>query len=200
MTVAKDIDLTFHPLTPERWPDLEDLFGPERGANSGCWCMWPRARAVEFKAMHKSERKARFRELVHSGPAPGLLAYEAGKAVGWCAIGPRESVSRFNTAKVSRPVEPDEERGAGQTLAITCFFIRPGYRRLGLAKRLAIAAIELARKNGAAAVEACPIDADRPLVWGDGFVGISATFAALGFREIARRSPRRPLMRLTLAA
>ncbi len=25
------------PLTPERWPDLEDLFGP-KGACYGCWC------------------------------------------------------------------------------------------------------------------------------------------------------------------
>ncbi len=49
-----------HLLTPDRWPDLEDLFGPERGANSGCWCMWPRIRGVDFKAMRKEDRKAVF--------------------------------------------------------------------------------------------------------------------------------------------
>jgi hypothetical protein len=64
--------------------------------------------------------------------------------------------------------------------------------------RLAEAAIAFARQNGASAIEACPIDADRPLIWGDGFVGVSSVFTALGFREIARRSPRRPLMRLDL--
>ena len=45
------IDLSFHPLTPERWPDLERLFGV-RGACGGCWCMWwrlPRATYNEQK-------------------------------------------------------------------------------------------------------------------------------------------------------
>ena len=39
-----------HPLTPSRWADVEDLFGPEKGANSGCWCMWPRVTSSEFRA------------------------------------------------------------------------------------------------------------------------------------------------------
>jgi hypothetical protein len=36
------------------------------------------------------------------------------------------------------------------------------------------------------------------LQWGEGFVGIAPLFRDLGFTEIARRSPRRPLMRLVL--
>lgn len=140
-------DITFYPLTPERWPDLEDLFGPERGANSGCWCIWPRVSAAEFKAMHKSERKAAFRKIVRSGPAPGLVAYEDGKAIGWCAVGPRRSTARFNGARTSR-LPDDEPLEADAIYAITCFFIRPGHRRLGLTKRLALAAIDFARENG----------------------------------------------------
>ena len=31
--------LTVRPLTPDLWPDLEDLFGRE-GACHGCWCMY----------------------------------------------------------------------------------------------------------------------------------------------------------------
>jgi hypothetical protein len=31
--------LTVSPLTPERWPALEDLFG-KAGASNGCWCMY----------------------------------------------------------------------------------------------------------------------------------------------------------------
>lgn len=37
-------------------------------------------------------------------------------------------------------------------------------------------------------------------MWGEGFVGITSVFATLGFREIARRSSRRPLMRLVLSS
>jgi hypothetical protein len=65
-------------------------------------------------------------------------------------------------------------------------------------KELAIAAVGHAKEKGASAVDACPVEADRPLMWGDGFVGIASVFRNLGFTEIARRSPRRPLMRLTL--
>jgi hypothetical protein len=37
--------MEIHPVTPERWPDLADLFtrpGPRGGTpmTAGCWCMW----------------------------------------------------------------------------------------------------------------------------------------------------------------
>jgi len=31
-------DIAIHPVTPERWADLEELFGPS-GGYGGCWCM-----------------------------------------------------------------------------------------------------------------------------------------------------------------
>jgi hypothetical protein len=31
-------DLTFKPVSPERWDDLVELFG-QHGAYSGCWCI-----------------------------------------------------------------------------------------------------------------------------------------------------------------
>ena len=197
MTLSGAAGISIHPLTPERWPNLEDLFGPERGANSGCWCMWPRLAASSYKAMTKAERKAAFEAVVKEGPAPGLLAYRDGKAIGWCAVGARAGLARFDNAKPSRPID-DSARAGLIVYAIACFFIRPGHRRSGLMTHLAAAAIDFARQNGAAMIEVCPIDADRPLIWGDGFVGVSSVFAPLGFREIARRSPRRPLMRLDL--
>ena len=53
------------------------------------------------------------------------------------------------------------------------------------------------RKKKAKAVDVCPIDTEKPLMWGEGFVGIVSVFRELGFVEVARRSPRRPLMRLS---
>ena len=54
------VSLAFHPLTADRWPDLEDLFGKDKGANSGCWCMWPRVSRAEFDEMGKHKRKRAF--------------------------------------------------------------------------------------------------------------------------------------------
>lgn len=189
-----------HPLTADRWADLEDLFGPLRGANSGCWCMWPRIKGADYNAMERTGRKDAFRAIVEAGPPPGLIAYHRGTAVGWCAIGPRPGFSRFQEAKTSRPLEDVSEPDASSVYAITCFFIRTGYRRQGLMRHLASAAVEFAIANNAAAVDACAIDPEKPLTWGEGFVGIASVFTKLGFSEIARRSPRRPLMRLKLSA
>src|SRR5687767_1291770 len=86
---------TVRPLTPARWADVEDLFGPEKGANSGCWCMWPRVTGADFKAMSKDKRKKALKSCVSAGPAPGLLLYEKGQAIGWVAVSPRSDVIRF---------------------------------------------------------------------------------------------------------
>jgi hypothetical protein len=45
---AKDLNLEFHPVTSNRWPDFEALFG-ENGACGGCWCMLWRLTRKEFE-------------------------------------------------------------------------------------------------------------------------------------------------------
>src|SRR5262249_23691418 len=100
--------LTFHPLTPERWPDLgklfrergagrgrggwpdlERLFG-ERGACGGCWCMVWRLRRAEFDQGKGAANKQAFQSLVLADAQPGILAYAGDEPVGWCAVAPRE--------------------------------------------------------------------------------------------------------------
>src|SRR5688500_12709494 len=99
--------LAIHPVTADRWPDLEHLFGPQRGASSGCWCMWWRVGGTDFEAMERAGRKEAFRSLIEVGPPPGLLAYDGDRAVGWCAVGPRASFARFERGKSTRaPEEP----------------------------------------------------------------------------------------------
>ena len=124
----------------------------------------------------------------------GQLLYEKGLAIGWVAVSPRTDVIRFEKAKASA-LEPGEK--ASKHYAITCFYVRPGHRKRGLMTDLAKAAIDYAKKKKAAALDVCPIDTDKPLMWGEGFVGIVSVFRELGFKEVARRSPRRPLMRLS---
>src|SRR6267143_439400 len=49
-----------HPVTPERWRDLERLFGP-RGAYGNCWCMFRRLRRRDLRSLSGNERKAALR-------------------------------------------------------------------------------------------------------------------------------------------
>ena len=188
-------DFAIRPLTPAEWHAFEDLFGPERGASSGCWCMWTRMPRPQWKAMPREERKAAFRAIVESGPAPGLLAFDGDKAAAWCAIAPRSDTAKYDGAKVSQL--PDSLRGEPTPFSITCFYIRAGYRNRGLMGLLAEAAVAHARSRGASSVDVCAIETERKLMWGEGFVGIASVFRKLGFQEIARRTPTRPLMRLS---
>jgi GNAT superfamily N-acetyltransferase len=184
-----------HPLTPDRWDDLVDLFGPERGANSGCWCMWWRMPRAEWKATPRNDRRDRFHAIVEAGPPPGVLAYKGDLAVGWCAIGPRTTLPRMNHSRVAGPLE-----GVEGVWAVNCFYVRAGHRGEGLMRVLLDGALRFATDEGARFVEACPIEPNRRLVWGEGYHGIASVFRAAGFEEVARRSPTRPLMSKRLAA
>ena len=48
--------LDIKPVIPDRWGDLETLFGP-RGASAGCWCMWFRLKHSQFEAQKGEENK-----------------------------------------------------------------------------------------------------------------------------------------------
>ena len=71
---AKNLKLEFHPVTPERWSDLETLFG-EKGACGGCWCMLWRLTRKEFEAQKGEGNRRAMQRIVNSGEIPGLLAY-----------------------------------------------------------------------------------------------------------------------------
>jgi ribosomal protein S18 acetylase RimI-like enzyme len=185
--------LVIVPVTPERWRDLETLFGPDRGANSGCWCMWWRLTREAWRQMPKAERKARLRKVVTKGPPVGLLALRDDEPVGWVQVAPRRATPTFNTSPVAAPADAHDD--LERVWAITCFYIAASGRRSGVAHALAEAAVAHAFAHGAVAVEACPKEAGARAS-GDLYMGTPSIFRRLKFREIARRTPVRPLMRL----
>jgi len=183
-------NLTFHPLTPDRWDDLERLFGPDRGADSGCWCMFWRLRRVEFHALGKQKRKAAFRKLVKSGVPLGILAYEGPQPVGWCAVAPRAATPALERSPVCKPVDDRP------VWSITCFFVDPKARRDGVMAALIEAAVTYAKDQGASIVEAYPRDPEGMRIdSASGYVGVVEPFLGQGFQEVARRTPKRPFMR-----
>src|ERR671930_2428742 len=133
-----------HPVTPERWNDLAELFG-ERGAYDGCWCMFWRLSAREYSAGRYDGNREALRERVcdRGAPPPGLLAYVDGRPAGWCSLGPREEYGRLQRSRVLGPVD---ER---PVWSIVCFYVDRGRRRGGVAKRLLQGAIDFAHANGA---------------------------------------------------
>jgi len=182
---------SFHALTPARWDDVVRLFGP-RGACAGCWCMFPRNTSSEGSTSGEPNRRA-FRKLVKQGPPPGMLAYEGDVPVGWVAIAPRAEYRRFERSRVLAPVDDRE------VWSVPCFFVARSHRGRGLTVALLRAACAWARDRGARLVEGYPVDT-RGQVYAATFAfhGLPSVFAAAGFREVLRRSDRRPIMRRAL--
>src|SRR5205814_1153575 len=96
------------PVTPGRWNDLVELFGWDRGAYSGCWCMFFRQRQDEFyrgsPGGGAGGNRAAMRRVVEGGrKVPGLLAYVDGRPVGWISVAPREEFGRVERSPVTKP-------------------------------------------------------------------------------------------------
>jgi len=181
------------PLVPERLDDLAALFAAD-GITRECWCMWWRVSAATWKAEDAASRRAAFAKRVAAGPAPGLVLYVDERPCGWVQITPRAEIPRFNRARTARPLA-DADLDA--TWAVSCFVVAKPARGRGLMTELARAACAYAADQGARAVEAAAVVPKRPLVWGEGFVGIVPALERAGFRSVEERSEIRRLMRWT---
>lgn len=184
--------LRIAPLTAANWPDLEALFGP-RGACGGCWCMFMRLPLAEFRAGKGEGNRRALRALACRRP-PGLLAYAGTEPVGWIAVAPREEYVRLANSRILAPVP-----GEG-VWAAPCFYVKAGHRGAGVSGALLAAAAEFARSQGARSLEGYPntnTAGPQPaaFVW----TGFESVFRRAGFTEVARRSPKRPILRRELA-
>jgi len=139
---------------------------------------------------HKRPRdtnKAAFCELVMSGPPPGLLAFDGNLAVGWCQLTPRDALPWLDRTWRLKRVDDVP------VWSLSCLYVRKGYRKRGVSSALIAAAVDAAKRAGAPALEAYPLDADlTPSASGTGYV---STFKRAGFKVVARRVAPRPIMR-----
>lgn len=189
--------LTARPLTPERFSDLEALFaGKGCSFARGCWCMFYREvgkQALPAGVRLADFRKASLRRLAGGDPPPGLIGYRGdGRPVGWIALGPRESFPKLQRSPVMRPVD---DRPAW---SVVCFVVPSEHRGQRVATALLQHAISHARDKGARILEAYPVDKQQrsqdQWLWH----GAKSMFDRVGFREVARRKPERPVVRLDL--
>jgi GNAT superfamily N-acetyltransferase len=181
------VKLTVRPVTPALWPALEDLFGP-RGACNGCWCMYWRIGPAYHRRPHEDNRRD-LRARVRAGPPPGLLAFDGDRAVGWCQLTPRDELAWLERNRVLGRIDD------APVWSLSCLYVQRGYRKRGVAQALVAAAVKEARREGAPAIEAYPVDTAVPGCTRNDFTGTAATFARHGFVVVARRKDDRPVMR-----
>jgi ribosomal protein S18 acetylase RimI-like enzyme len=183
------------PLTPERWPDLEALF-KARGCSvaRSCWCMYYRhsglPEPLPAGRTRAQANRAELKALVCAGNLTGLIGYRGKVPVGWISLGPREDYAKLKRSPVMKPVDDQP------AWSIICFVVPSEYRGQGVARALLDAAVGYARKNGAMLLEAYPVDkpgrSKDDCIW----FGAKSMYDSAGFKEVARRKPHRPIVRL----
>jgi GNAT superfamily N-acetyltransferase len=131
--------------------------------------------------------KSALREIVKAGPPPGLLAFKGDLPVGWCQLSPRDSLPWLDRTWRLRRIDETP------VWSISCFYICKGYRKQGVTSALIDAALKVAKRAGAPALEAYHLDGD--LTPSSSHTGYAPTFLRAGFRMVARHVPPRPIMR-----
>jgi GNAT superfamily N-acetyltransferase len=193
LAAGKKNELEFHPLTEARWADFVTLFG-KRGACGGCWCMWWRQTAKEYEASKGDGNRRKMKKIVNSGAAPGILAYRQGEPVGWCAVAQRSDYPRLARSRILKPVDDDP------VWSIVCLFVSKDHRGKGISSALVEAAVEFVSERGGKIVEAYPVEPKKKRMPDTfAFHGLAISFSRAGFREVARRSETRPIMRYEIA-
>src|SRR5204863_8152453 len=128
-----------------------------------------------------------------SGEPAGLIGYRGKVAVGWVSLGASEDYAKLKRSPVMKAVD---ER---PVWSVVCFVVPSQYRGQGVARALLDAAICYAKKRGVALLEAYPVDkpgrSDDDSMW----FGAKSMYDAAGFKEVARRKPTRPIVRIRAA-
>lgn len=188
--------VTIRPATV--FDDVRTMVGPKRPDANVCWCLSYRlTSSKENRELAAEARGEKVRELMEQGP-PGVLAYdEEGEVVGWAAVHPRVDTSFATSRRIPHVDDLD-------VWSIWCIRVRPGYRKQGISHALLAGAVDLAREQGAPAVEGYPVDnrgekVDLTMA----YVGTKALFEAAGFTQAAETTSTlagfpRVLMRLDL--
>ena len=113
--------------------------------------------------------------------------------IGWCSVAPRKGFIRLGNSRILKPIDDK------LVWSIVCFFIDKGYRRKGYSVKMLQEVIKITEGKGAKILEGYPNDPKSDnmpaaLAW----TGISSAFVKAGFKEVARRSETRPIMRYYL--
>jgi GNAT superfamily N-acetyltransferase len=195
-----NIAISIVPANEASWDDLQTVFGT-RGMAVRCQCqrykLRPRESFTSFPAEERAHRLLQQTDSGHpeSGGTSGLVAYLDSGPVGWCAVEPRTAyTSLLRTNRI--PWEGrSEDKYDDSVWAVTCFFTRAGFRKRGVSRALARAAVDFARERGARAIEGYPIST-KNVILEELHVGTVGVFADAGFTEVSRPTLRRVVMRI----
>jgi len=208
MSSSVTAELRVVPVIEAPWDDVRTVFGT-RGDPSTCWCQFFKVDAAAWKAKdHAAGFERALCEQIDAARAsrsagPGVLAYlgsdaEGWEPVGWAAVEARPVYPRILAGRMM-PGTADPDPDDAGVWAITCFVVRVGFRRRGVAAALLEGAVDEARRGGARVVEAYPVDTGGAKVSSaDLYHGPLSSFEAAGFAITGRPVDGRAVVRREL--
>lgn len=138
--------------------------------------MYWRQRSSDFNGSTVAEKRGRLEALAEGDEAPGLVAYEGSRAVGWISLGPRTDFERLERSRVIPRVDDRP------VWSIVCFAVSTRARRRGIARALLDAAIAYAFEHGVGTLEAYPVAAGTsPMSPAAAYTGTLGMFERAGF-------------------
>ena len=164
-------DLDVYPVGPDRWSDLEDLFG-RGGASNGCWCQYWLL-GTGYHQRDRIENRCDLEQQVRAGRA-GLLAYQDAKPVAWARFTPRADLTWLTTRFSKFDFATDD------AWSLACFFVTRKAQGRGAMRALIRHAAQWGQANGVP-IEAYPIDPSVPGATRNRFSGVLSPFLAEGF-------------------
>jgi len=179
-------DLRIEPAGPEHEEGLSALF--ERN-DSPCFCRWWHFEGDKnawedrcANAPAESRRELSGRLAGHSDEARGLVALGDGQLVGWMKLSPAGVMQKLYAQRLYRGLPCFEGERSG-VFTIGCFLVDEAWRRRGVARALVDAAVEIAPRWGARALEAFPRRGDA-LSAQEMWTGPAEALTDAGFREV----------------
>jgi GNAT superfamily N-acetyltransferase len=156
------------------------------------WWLLPRK---QYDAQKGEGNRAAMHARVAAGEVPGLLGYLKDEPVAWCALQPRET---YPTLERSRTLARVDDQ---PVWSVVCLFVARKYRRKGISMRMLEAAVAHTRERGASIVEGYPVEPkSERMPEAFAWTGTASAFRNAGFKEVARRSETRPIMRYFIPA
>ena len=148
----------------------------------------------EFESQKGDANKLAMKTIVAAGEVPGLLVFHYSEAIGWCELTPRSTYHALLRSRILQPVDDQ------QCWSIACLFIKKPFRKIGVSTELLLAATVYVKSQSAELMEGYPVEpkVEQQIPAAFAWTGISKASISAGFREIVRRSPTRPVMRLEL--
>lgn len=186
---------TWRPANEASPEDVQAVFGA--GGARRCRCQALKAPGWIWRDTTQEQREAALIEQTGcgtDGPTSGLIGYLDGEAAGWVAVEPRENYPRiWNRKQPWMRADPELDG----VWSVTCFVVRPGFRRQGLMYELAAATVDYGRRIGASVLEGYPTEpaAGKTVIWDEASVGLLQVFLDAGYEVVATPTLRRRVVR-----